>query len=519
GYDRDGYDKDGYKENGLDKDGYDRDGYNVIGYDREGYNKEGYDINGFDRNGFDVNGFDKNGYDKNGFNQEGFDVNGYDKNGFNKEGFNKEGFDKNGYNKEGYDKEGYDVNGLDKDGFNKEGWKNEVVENKDENGKLLSKIAVKTNKEGERVVEITTYSQDGKVASVSIEKYSEDGKILSKEVKKFDANNKVISTITEKFDDKGRKLSSIEKRADGTKTEKTYEYNDKNVCYETIYNYNKNGKASDLTYNHYDKNGNLTFNRKTTYKYSSSGALESYTSVATRNGKTITDKYDKNGKLISTTETLPAINKGKWYKPTKEYLLYKMLPFGNSEYKTAASMYGKNAAGLLALAGGKTTDFNKQITRTINSYKDANISGIDCAPYLSEKLHEQFDFDYGCDISKMKGYYFGPNTQFSKDIAANSNFRNYVLKNKDKLLNNVSPDKPQGYQFKSSDNQDLYLAFSWADIIECWQDKDGAIHLLVADTYDFNKTDSGSLSKVGYRAMREGTLKPFYTINEVVIKP
>ena len=35
----------------------------------------------------------------------------------------------------------------------------------------------------------------------------------------------------------------------------------------------------------------------------------------------------------------------------------------------------------------------------------------------------------------------------------------------------------------------------------------------------FNKTDSGSLSKVGYRAMREGTLKPFYTINEVVIKP
>jgi hypothetical protein len=41
----------------------------------------------------------------------------------------------------------------------------------------------------------------------------------------------------------------------------------------------------------------------------------------------------------------------------------------------------------------------------------------------------------------------------------------------------------------------------------------------VADTYDFNKTDNGSLSKVGYRAMREGTLKPFYTINEVVIKP
>ena len=52
---------------------------------------------------------------------------------------------------------------------------------------------------------------------------------------------------------------------------------------------------------------------------------------------------------------------------------------------------------------------------------------------------------------------------------------------------------------------------------DSWVDENGYTHLVMADTYDFNK-ESGGLVQAGYNAMKEGKIDPFYTMHEIVIK-
>ena len=49
------------------------------------------------------------------------------------------------------------------------------------------------------------------------------------------------------------------------------------------------------------------------------------------------------------------------------------------------------------------------------------------------------------------------------------------------------------------------------------RDNEGNLHIKMYDTYDFNKDNKTVMNQAGRNRMLAGDLKPFFTINDIII--
>lgn len=137
--------------------------------------------------------------------------------------------------------------------------------------------------------------------------------------------------------------------------------------------------------------------------------------------------------------------------------------------------------------------------------------------YLERKLKKGFE-DYNFDLNKIKGYNFPENSEFSKDIANSPDFHNILKKHKDEILSKgeFSDNFPKYGKFGIRKDSDLHNAIGMFDVKHASFDKEGNLHLKIYDTYDFNRKGN-FLIQAGREEMFEGNLKPFFTINDIMI--
>ena len=177
---------------------------------------------------------------------------------------------------------------------------------------------------------------------------------------------------------------------------------------------------------------------------------------------------------------------------------------------TKAKNNGKN----LTLTWG-----NKSQTLTdVNVCKATDDSVSKYSDYLNKVIDESIGH-MGYDAQKTDVYKYGPSSEMSKDVAKNSAFRDFVNKNRAALEKGVTTDNPLTFGFTQGD---LYYSLASVRIIDSWVDKNGKLHLVLEDIYDFNKNCKGNsagdvLNRVGAAAQEDGELKAYALLIEVVI--
>lgn len=145
----------------------------------------------------------------------------------------------------------------------------------------------------------------------------------------------------------------------------------------------------------------------------------------------------------------------------------------------------------------------------LNAYFVSNVSKL---PYefrdvVQQKLREQFSID------DAKGILFKPNSTLSSKIADSPEFRNYIMSNKQNLLQGSIIKS--SLEFKSSKN--LHYSLGKADILDTYINQNGDIVSYVLDTYDFNADDPDWKVEWAYNIQKNKLLTPFYTLNVIIV--
>ncbi len=177
-------------------------------------------------------------------------------------------------------------------------------------------------------------------------------------------------------------------------------------------------------------------------------------------------------------------------------------------YTIAKTTYGPDAAGMLDLAHENRNDptYEKDAIKMSN-WNDNSVS-VD-KDFLKNKVATEF-YDYGFDVDTIPGYFFQSYSDPCKRIAADADFL-ATISNKTKVLDN---NQDLGMGFTESN---LHYALGHVAIRNRYLDSDGNLHVFIYDTYDFNSSDTSTLSVAGRNAMMNGELKPYFTIHEVVV--
>ena len=188
----------------------------------------------------------------------------------------------------------------------------------------------------------------------------------------------------------------------------------------------------------------------------------------------------------------------------------------------ASGFSGSDVQGMLDIAHGEDKMHNPNYLKDaikLENYNDSRIK--EYQDTIRKKVLEQFK-DYGYNensAQNIKGYYFKSDSEPCKRMAKDKDFKNIILKNKENILSN----KKFSISFPSHDplcifpNNNFKNSIGKADILDCYIDKEGNLHIKVLDTYDFNKNARDFLNKAGRSQMDKGNLKPFFTIHDVLI--
>ena len=177
-------------------------------------------------------------------------------------------------------------------------------------------------------------------------------------------------------------------------------------------------------------------------------------------------------------------------------------------YTIAKTTYGPDAAGMLDLAHENRNDptYERDAIKMSN-WNDNSVS-VD-KDFLKNKVATEF-YDYGFDVDTIPGYFFQSYSDPCKRIAEDPDFL-ATISNKTKVLDN---NQDLGMGFTESN---LHYALGHVAIRNRYLDSDGNLHVFIYDTYDFNSSDTSTLSVAGRNAMMNGELKPYFTIHEVVV--
>lgn len=107
-----------------------------------------------------------------------------------------------------------------------------------------------------------------------------------------------------------------------------------------------------------------------------------------------------------------------------------------------------------------------------------------------------------------------PDSTLSAKIIRNKEFKNFILKSKNKLLNGEVVSGSLSYS--KWKNSNLWATFGKADILDTYITKNGDIVSFILDTYDFNPDEPGYI-EWGYSVQKVGMLKGFYSITVLVV--
>ena len=114
------------------------------------------------------------------------------------------------------------------------------------------------------------------------------------------------------------------------------------------------------------------------------------------------------------------------------------------------------------------------------------------------------------DIQNTKGVIFFEDSSISNAIANTKEFKNFVVNNKNNLLNGLVVNGSTGYNKFLSTN--VFGAINNCDIVYMYIDDNSNIFALIIDTYEFNKSDPLWVVKQARMVQELGLLFPFYAV-------
>ncbi|MCM1010829.1 MAG: hypothetical protein NC390_08170 [Fusobacterium sp.] len=176
-----------------------------------------------------------------------------------------------------------------------------------------------------------------------------------------------------------------------------------------------------------------------------------------------------------------------------------------------------NVAG--ALGNEDSNMFWKVGLDDVNAYKDyVNRNGrfvesiadlpFDFQDTVRAKVKEQLHVD------DAKGVVLRPDSTLSAKIIRDMEFKNFILKSKNKLLNGEVVSG--SLRYSKWKNPNLWATLGKADILDTYINKNGDIVSFILDTYDFNPDEAGYI-EWGYSVQKTGMLKGFYSIIVLVV--
>ena len=175
-----------------------------------------------------------------------------------------------------------------------------------------------------------------------------------------------------------------------------------------------------------------------------------------------------------------------------------------------------DAVGMINIASGKHLPLYTKDAIKIKNIFDKKLDKfrkgdlLSYRLYMADKISYQFE-DFNYDLDDIKGYIFKNNSAVVKRIKNSEEFKNMLLKHKEKIMNNKS------FSDRFESDYNLHNAFGSVDFLNIGLDKRGDLHLYMFDTYDFNKGENAKV-EAGRRQMLKGNLKGFFSIHEIIIK-
>ena len=127
--------------------------------------------------------------------------------------------------------------------------------------------------------------------------------------------------------------------------------------------------------------------------------------------------------------------------------------------------------------------------------------------------------EYGYTPEEVKGYHYSTTSAMSKKISTNKNFTNYVKNNIKNLVNGTNLSSTR-LDFEQNVDKDLWGSLHGTDVVAT-KLEGTKLTITIYDLYDFENLQGNSnndvLNRAGYAAMKDGKLKPYYVLIDVVI--
>ena len=427
----------------------------------------------------------------------------------------------------------------------------------DSTGKLSSKVSYEYQN-GKLKTRIE-YDKNGNVKTKTVYEYSDN----TIKTKVYDANGNLTSnTETTKSLDKNNrevlKTKTYDSNNKYVSTTNSYWSSDGEYRYEDIYNtkdnglissrkvYNKKGDVKNsYTYTYKDVVDNKNYTRITNGNITTTVKNGITTKQVTKksNGDIYTELFDektgKHTKSFYYTKSTGAVktteynSKGQKLSDAKNRIPKSDAIAGETTkiYEAIANVDGRMYLGvsnLYAIKKGGAGDISIKLLRmAAKNYNSTpsgatklnSVSQVDSKyrKYVSNAINNTLGY-LGYDSSIVKGYLFSNTSDIAKAMAKDSDLKNYVKKNIKALVNGQDV-KNLCLEFKS--NKDLYNSFHNTTVVD--SSLSGTkLTLTVMDIYDFNpnaKGDSNSakLNRIASAAMKDGEIKPYYTLTKVTI--
>jgi len=185
-------------------------------------------------------------------------------------------------------------------------------------------------------------------------------------------------------------------------------------------------------------------------------------------------------------------------------------------YASKKPLMQPDAVGMINIASGKhlplytkdAIEIKNIFDKKLDKFRKGDL--LSYRLYMADKISYQFE-DFNYDLDDIKGYIFKNNSAVVKRIKNSEEFKNILLKHKEKVMNNKS------FSDRFESDYNLHNAFGSVDFLNIGLDKRGDLHLYMFDTYDFNKGEDAKV-EAGRRQMLKGNLKGFFSIHEIVIE-
>ena len=429
----------------------------------------------------------------------------------------------------------------------------------DSTGKLSSKVSYEYQN-GKLKTRIE-YDKNGNVKTKTVYEYSEDGNTIKTKV--YDAKGNLTSNTetTKSLDKNNREVLKTKTYNSNNKyvsTTNSYWSSDGESRYEDVYNakdnglissrkvYNKKGEVKNsYTYTYKDVVDNRNYTRITNGNITATVKNGITTKQVTKksNGDIYTELFDektgKHTKSFYYTKSTGAVktteynSKGQKLSDAKNRIPKSDAIAGETTkiYEAIANVDGRMYIGvsnLYAIKKGGAGDISIKLLRmAAKNYNSTpsgatklnSVSQVDSKyrEYVSNTINNTLGY-LGYDSSIVKGYLFSNTSDIAKAMAKDSDLKNYVKKNIKALVNGQDV-KNICLEFKS--NKDLYNSFHNTTVVD--SSLSGTkLTLTVMDIYDFNPNAQGSsnsakLNRIASAAMKDGEIKPYYTLTKVTI--